>query len=258
MNINIQDLQKSLCSSFCRDVIVSKNQEKIVVSLPLVARDGDRLNAYIVPTNSGWKVSDMGTTMMRLSYDHDLSKLLSGSRLDLFESTVSESGLKEDEGEIFVETSGDNLVKGIFNLGQGITRIEELGLWTRSRVENAFYDDLTRIVYDSAPVGSILQDFILKDVPSAKDYPIDYRIETVGRPLFIFGVNSRDKARLTTIILHYLQQQNVSFDSMAVCSNIDDLPKPDRNRLMNAANDIVANIEDKAAIKKKIEHRLVA
>jgi len=65
--------------------------------------------------------------MIRLSCENDLSKFFTGSRLELFERAVLESGLKEDDGEIFVETSGDHLIKGIFSLCQGITRIEELG-----------------------------------------------------------------------------------------------------------------------------------
>lgn len=39
---------------------------------------------------------------------------------------------------------------------------------------------------------------------------------------------------------------------------MDEIPKLDRRRLINAANDVVANIQDTDAILMKVEHRIRA
>ncbi len=199
----------------------------------------------------------MGSTMMRLSYEHDLARLLSGSRLKLFETILLEMGLHEDDGEIFTEVPLDALARGIFLLGQGVTRLEDLGLWTRSRVENTFYDDLTSIVLRAAP-NRVTTQYHVPDIPKSDSYPIDYSIYTGLRPLYLFGIPTREKAMLTTIILQHLREHDHHFDSIVVFSDIDQVPKQDVRRLMNAANDVVPSIENADDIRRKILDRIAA
>lgn len=258
MNVDVQALQSNLCTAFCREVTVRDRGDSISISLPMSARDGDRLTAYIQPSAGGWRVSDQGSTLMRLSYEHDLTKLLSGPRGKMFESILAESGLSEDNGDIFLQVPADALPRGLFTLGQGLTRVESLGLWSTSRVESTFYDDLRRALLQTVPESEIQADYVVPGVDSADSYPIDFRISTPSRPLFVFGVPNLSKARLTTIILQYIEKHVAEFDSMVVCSEIDELPKADRRRLMNAANDVVATISDVATIGQKIKHRRAA
>lgn len=259
MMIDIEALQKNLCLSFCREVIVQSIDDKTAsISLPMIGRDGDHIMVYVTQSTYGWRVSDMGTTMMRLSYENDLSTLLSGSRERLYNMILSESGLTEDDGEIFVNAAADHLPSALFTLGQGLTRVEDLSLWTRSRVGNTFYDDLRKIISDIVPEEDYEESHVVPGVDGAQNYPVDYMIRTPGRPLYLFGVINQDKARLATIILQHLAKHRVDFDSIVVCSDMDDIPKPDVRRMMSAANDIVASIEDHEVIKLKIEHRRAA
>lgn len=258
MTLDVATIRSKLCDAFCRDVGVWTSGGRIAISLPMTARDGDHITAYAEQKDGGWRVSDMGATLMRLSYEHDLSKLLSGPRQKLYAATLAEGGLAEDDGDIYVEVSGDALIRGLFALGQGLTKIEGLGLWTRTRVESTFYDDLYAALSACVPAESLAENYIVPSIPSAADYPVDYRIMTPGRPLFVFGVSGRDKARLTTIVLQHLIRHAEPFDSMVVCQDVEDLPKADRSRLINAANDVVAHIGDTDAIAQKIRHRLAA
>lgn len=234
------------------------DDEIVSISLPLVGRDGDHLMAYVTQTPHGWKVSDMGTTMMRLSYENDLSALLTGSREKLYNMILAETGLAEDDGEIFLDAPADGLPMALFALGQGLTRLEDLGLWTRTRVGSTFYDDLRSLLVEIVPDTDLEESYIVPGIEGAQNYPVDYMIRTPGRPLYLFGVINQDKARLATIILQYLAKQSANFDSIVVCSDIDDIPKTDVRRMMNAANDVVASIDDRAVIRQKIEHRRAA
>jgi len=259
VTIDVEALRESLCHTFCRDVgVVAHGEKTIAVSLPMTGRDGDNFMAYVTEMNAGWRVSDMGSTLMRLSYEHDLAKLLSGARERLYQAVLGESGLAEADGELFIEVARDSLPFGLFALGQGITRVEDLGLWTRPRVESAFYDDLGEIISSIVPAESRTEGYVVPHVPDAENYPVDYFIKTGRRPLYVFGVLNRDKARLTTIILQHLSKYAESFESMIVYADMDDVPKLDSKRLIIAANDIVPSISDRAAIVQKIQHRLAA
>ncbi|MCD5972177.1 DUF1828 domain-containing protein [Pseudomonas quasicaspiana] len=258
MTIDISALQKLLCDTFCQDVRLNMSEGRAVVALPMSARNGDQIMAYLSQTTAGWRISDMGTTMMKLSYENELGKLFSGARAQLLQTILNESSLSEDDGELFIEVPGDALPRGLFTLGQGITRIEDIGLWTRTRIESTFHDDLRGILNGFLSAAILEEEYIVPEISNGESYPVDYYIHTTGRPLYVFGVNTKEKAMLATIILQHLQKAGHSFDSMVICSNIEEIPKPDKRRLLNAANDVVATIQDTDAIRQKIEHRLRA
>lgn len=249
-------LRKSLCAAFCEDVVISERGDLLTVSIPLTARDGDCFTAYLSRRNGGWRVSDAANTMMRLSYENDLARLLSGPRAKLYESILAESGLAEDDGEIYIDVPVDKLSRGIFSLGQGLSRVEDIALWTKNRVGSTFTHDLREVLYSFLP-KDVIQEGYVPEISGGDDYAVDYRITTQGKPVFLFGVNGRDKARLTTITLLYLKQAGVRFDSIIVCSDFYDLPKKDASRLMSAANDIAPSISDTSSIIEKINHRML-
>lgn len=258
VNVTADAIRKSLCATFCRDVAVAQLADCVAVSLPIVGRDGDHVTAYVSPATAGWRVSDKGATLMRLSYENDLAKLLTGARERLYNTVLLESGISEDDGELFTEVAADALPMGLFSLGQGITRIEDLGLWTRSRVESTFTDDLRSLILEVAGQGNVIEGYEVPDIAGAENYPIDFCIRTPGVPLYVFGVSNKDKARLATIILQHLVAHKQKFNSMVVYSDIDEIPKPDVKRLMIAANDVIPSITERDGVRAKIVHRMAA
>ncbi len=258
MNATAEAIREKLCATFCQDVAVHQRAEGIAVSLPVVGRDGDHITAYVKDATGGWRVSDMGATLMRLSYENDLSKLLTGARERLFNTVLGEAGAAEDDGELFIEVPADELTRGLFALGQAITRVEDLGLWTRARVESTFNDDLRSLILKTAGEDKVTENYIVPGIPEADNYPVDFFIDAPHEPLYVLGVGNRDKARLATIILQHLRVHAKRFNSMVVYADMDDIPKVDQRRLMRAANDAVPSIEDHEAITDKIAHRLAA
>jgi len=195
---------------------------------------------------------------MRLSYENDLARLLTGAREKLFQGALEENGLQEDDGELFTHVPADSLLQGLFALGQGVTRIEDLGLWTKNRVENTFADDLKAVLIEAAGADNVEEGHKVPNLPGAENYPVDFCIHTPAWPLYVFGVTNKDKARLATIILQHLTVNTPKFNSMIVCSDMDSLPKSDLKRLLVAANDCVPSIDERAAIMSKIGHRMLA
>ena len=259
MTLNLETLRTELCHAFCQRVEVAAHSDaEAIIHLPLVGRDGDFLSAYIQARDGGWRISDKGITLMRLSYENDLDKLLAGARERLYQTVLKEAGLQEDDGELFLTVAGNALISGLFALAQGIIRIEDMGLWTRTRVESAFYDDLRHIIESVVPRSDMTEAYAVPGVPDTANYPVDYLIKTPGKPLYLFGVLNKDKARLATIILQHLYRHAPAFDSMVVYADMDDIPKPDVRRLIAAANDIVPSIQDRDIVIQKIKHRTAA
>lgn len=251
-------IREQLCTAFCKDIAVRERAQGAAVSLPVIGRDGDHITAYVDESTAGWRVSDMGTTLMRLSYENDLSRLLSGARQRLFDTVLQEAGAQEDDGEIYVEVPANDLARGLFTLGQAALRIEDLALWTRTRVESTFRDDLRALILDIAGSDRVHEDYEVPNLPDASSYRVDFHIVTPRDPLYLFGIANRADARLATIVLQHLAVHARRFDSMVVYADLDDVPNADQRRLMTAANDSVPNIAERGAIRAKIEHRLAA
>ena len=120
---------------------------------------------------------------------------------------------------------------------------------TSADSENKIHDDAVARQYG-------FRGALVPGVANASDYPVDYYIEGRAQPLYLFGVPNRDKARLATIVLQHLNGANLDFNSMIVFQNASDIPHRDLNRLMNAANDMVASIDATDDLERKVRRRV--
>ena len=78
-----------------------------------------------------------------------------------------------------------------------------------------------------------------------------------GRPVFLYGVPSRDKARLTTIMLSHFLLHGLAFESVIVFADQQEIPRLDVARLTNVAGTAVASLDAEDDLRRKID-RLAA
>ncbi len=255
MTVDYAALQERLCQQFCSTVFLKEKAGGALLSLPLHDRDGDAFTVFLQPIAAGWRISDNGNTMMRLSYENDLDRLLKGNRGRLLSDFLSEAGAVEEDGVICMDAPADKLTDRLFAMTQAMSRISDLSLWTQSRTASTFLDDLRSELEKTAPRDSIHEDYLIPDLPDSGNYPIDFFVEA-NRPLYVFGANTREKARLVTIILNHLQKNHRDYESLVVLSRVEDIPRADMARLMNVANDMISSISETEAIGRKVLHRL--
>ncbi|HDL01621.1 MAG TPA: DUF1828 domain-containing protein [candidate division Zixibacteria bacterium] len=258
MRTNIDELQKRLCKSFCANIKVSKKNDTLIrIETPFSFPDGDPYQIYMTEIGTGgYRITDMGHTLMQLSYENDIDLLRKGTRGNLLGQIQLELGIKEDDGEFFLESTSDEIHNNLFKLGQAITKIYDLTYLNRARVENTFYEDLEERLYNIVDAEKIIQDYVYSAMENADDYPIDYMIKGKKEPLFLFGIGNRDKARLTTIILERLIRHNAEFESLIVFHDFDAIPKNDAKRLMNVAGEMISSLDAKDDLSRKILKRV--
>ena len=78
-----------------------------------------------------------------------------------------------------------------------------------------------------------------------------------GQPVFLYGVPSRDKARLTTIMLSHFLLHGLTFESVIVFADQQEIPRLDLARLTNVAGTAVASLDAEGDLRRKIS-RLAA
>jgi len=122
--------------------------------------------------------------------------------------------------------------------------------------ESTFYQDLNEQLSRLVSEDRVQKDFYYNGIENPQDYPIDYCIDGKNSPLFVFGIPSRDKARLTTIILERLLSANADFDSLLIFSDQQSIPKADLARLSNAGGEMIASLDAEADFARKVSRRI--
>ena len=252
------ELEAVLCRSLCGQAQVRVAEDGLwQVKTPFSFPDGDAYSLYVrqLPTG-GLRVTDAGLTLMHLSYDNDLDKIREGTRGRLLQQILAESDLSEEEGEFFIDGPADQLGLNVFRFGQALTRVHDLTFLNRARSESTFYEDLRELLRELVGQDRLREAYVVPEVPRASEYPVDFFVTGSQTPLYLFGVPSRDKARLATIILQHLIASGQDFNSMIVFQNMADLPRPDVSRLTNAANDQVDSLDAADDLRRKLLRRV--
>ena len=260
MTIDSDSLQSFLCERLCEDVRVEPRPDgALMVRTRFRFPDGDRFPIHLSEAPAGgFRLSDRGHTLMHVSYEHDVDSFLDGTRGMLLERIMGESGLQWDGGAFCFDTAPERLPEAIFRFGQALTRVHDLTLLSRSNVGSTFYDDLADLLSRLVDEDRIERDY-RPDAPDAEAYSVDYRIE--GRddvPLFLYGVPNRDKARLTTIMLSHFHRHGLPFESILVFENQEEIPRLDLARLSNVGGEMIASLEAREDLDRKLVRRIAA
>jgi len=70
--------------------------------LPIFHEDGDMVEVFIqrLPDGTGWRISDFGMSLMRLSYDYEID---TPKKEEILSKLLAENGLLEDDGSIYLD-----------------------------------------------------------------------------------------------------------------------------------------------------------
>ncbi|MCY3846819.1 MAG: DUF1828 domain-containing protein [Acidobacteria bacterium] len=259
MALDAQALQRLLCERLCADVqVVTRPDGALMLRTHFEFPDGDRFPIHLSETGvGGLRLSDRGHTLMHISYDHDVDVFVDGTRGQMLERIVGETGVDRDGGVFRLDTSMEGLPGAIFRFGQALTRIHDLTFLSRSRVRSTFYDDLAELLKSLIDEDKVQADYLPEELPNPEAYRVDYRIEgKFDVPLFLYGVPNRDKARLTTIMLSHFHRHGLRFESMLVFEDQSEIPRLDLARLSDVGGEMISSLESSADLGRKLLKRV--
>lgn len=255
MALDHNRIESLLCENLRASVRVHQRDDNVLMlESPFTFPDGDHYPVYLSETASGSvKLSDRGHTLMHISYEHDVDAFYSGVRASLREQIVREYGIDEEEGVFSMEVAPSQIANALFVFGQALTKIHDLTFLSRDRTASTFYEDLKALLFTIVDEESVDIDYIPGSVPDGNNYPVDYHIKgRESRPLFLYGVPNRDKARLTTISLSHFLLHKLVFDSMIVFSDQQEIPRLDLARLTNVSGTAVSSLDAEDDFRRKI------
>ena len=237
----MEKILNSIESNFNKRISIKQKRPGIFqLYLPLYHEDGDMVDLFISRKADGsYSLCDYGLTLQRLSYSYDID---TENKESILQRIISENSLKEENGNICLNTSSETVFTDIMHITQVYAKIGSMRYFKKEIIENLFYE--------------ILDEFIVQELsqfnPKSKVFPIperddleaDYSFSPNGHPVYLFGVKDASKARLATISCLEFQKANLNFRGWVVNEDFEKLPRKDRSRLTNTCDKQFTSLDD--------------
>ena len=208
--------------------------------VPLFHEDGDMVDIFLEGLDSDRvRICDYGMTLMRLSYEYEVD---TPNKQRILAKILTENGLREEDGNLFIEATPDHLYPAILQFAQAVAKVGSMRNFKREIIASLFYEMLEEFTMSS------LQDFrpqkSFLPLPDRDDLEVDYSLPINGTSLYLFGVKDSSKARLTTISCLEFIRHKLPFRSLVVHEDFDALPRKDRSRLTSACDKQFTSLDD--------------
>lgn len=214
--------------------------------IPILHEDGDMVDIYLTDSPQGdshIRICDFGLALMRLSYTYEVN---TPTRQQILDSILINNGVANDKGNLYLDAPMGMLYESILQFAGCVQKVCNMRYWGREQVRSAFYDDLEKYVStELALFEPVANQFPLLDYPVC----VDWQLTCNQRQFYIFGVRGNDKAKNVAITLLEFQKERLSFISLIVHEDIDDLGKREITYLTRNADHqypVLADFEQKA------------
>lgn len=220
--------------------LVDKRPGISQLMVPLFHEDGDMVDIFLEGLGGDRvRICDYGMTLMRLSYEYEVD---TPNKQRILAKILSENGLKEEDGNLYLEAAPNQLYPAVMQFAQGVAKVGSMRNFKREIIASLFYDLLEEFTLTQ------LQDFrpqkAFLPLPDRDDLEVDYRFPINGTSLYLFGVKDASKARLTTISCLEFIRHKLPFRSIVVHEDFDALPRKDRSRLTSACDKQFTSLDD--------------
>lgn len=215
--------------------LLAEGYERYRVFTPFMFNDGDHLSIVLKKVGPRWVLSDEGHTLMHLTYEIDVRDLLRGNRQKLIDGALNSFDVAEQDGELLITVRDDAYGDALFNFVQSLLKISDVTYLTRERTKSTFHEDFRQLVEENIPAERRVFDFKDPVHDPEGNYPVDCRVNTMARPLFIFAIASDDRCRDVTITLHQFERWGLAFQSLAIFEDQQTISRPVLARFSDVA-----------------------
>ncbi|OHD57419.1 MAG: hypothetical protein A2Y33_08010 [Spirochaetes bacterium GWF1_51_8] len=234
-------IEKALNTQCHGQFIIRERREGIYqVIIPFFYEDGDIVEVYIIPlSDNKIKISDLGMTVMRLSYSYEID---TPKKEEIFKKIIAQNRVNEDNMSIYLICDLPLLFNSIMTFIEAVLKVSTMEYFKREIIQDLFYEMLEEFIQDN------LSEFPFEKnvfpIPERDDLEVDYVFNSLSKPIYLFGINNSDKSKIATICLLEFQKRNIQFRSVSVLRDFDVIRNKDRRRLESASDKIFPDFQD--------------
>jgi hypothetical protein len=200
--------------------------------VPLYHADGDMMDIFIkeVTTNK-IQIFDAGLTLMRLSYYYEID---TENKNKIFNRILSEAGINRDNDNLIIETDTESFYPALMQFAQTISKIMNMRLFKREVIHSLFFEQLDEFIMSKLQKYKPHKKYF--PLPDNPEYEVDYCFNSRPRPIYLFGVNNTSNSRLATISCQKFLNEKLTFSSLIVYEDFEQIGSKDQSRLMAVAD----------------------
>lgn len=236
--------------------VYERRKGKYQLIVPILHEDGDMVDIYLQDSPDGEnyiRICDFGMALMRLSYTYEIN---TNSRQRIFDSILVNNGIKNDDGNLYLDTNFEMLYESIMQFAGCVQKVCNMRYWSREIIRSSFYENLKS--YTTTELMEFNPKPNIVPIPDYEIITVDWSLNHNDRNLYLFGVASNDKAKNTAIALLEFKKANLPFISLVVHEDMQELGTKESTYLTKNADKQYPKLDDFRESASSDIERLVA
>ncbi len=239
--------------------LIAEGTDRYRVLTPFTFDDGDGFGIVYKRDGDRWVLTDEGHTLMHLSYWMDEGDLNRGNRRKIVENTITQFGIGERSGRFELPAEPEAAGNALFTFLQALTKISDVSFLDRETVASTFMADLREFMQERVPKERIALDWHDQSRDAAGLYPVDFRINGMPTPLYVFGLGTDQRIQEATIIIQKFEGWGQPFKSIGIFEDQESASRKAVARFSDVADKQFSSLSgNKDRIGQFLERELTA
>jgi hypothetical protein len=192
-----------------------EGDDRLLVITPFRFDDGDHYHIALKREGEGWILTDEASTMMHLSYWQDTDVLEIGNRREIIDNSLSTFAVEYRDGELVIPVYKNRFADALFDFVQALAKVADISFLSREVIRSTFMEDLKAFLKSKVPEDRIQFNW-KADRDTGRKYPVDFRINNLKRPLFVYGIPNEDKLNTAAISILTFEKWGLKFQSLGI------------------------------------------
>ena len=242
---SVEEIERDFKAKVISEIsLVPEGLNRFVVDLPMTFDDGDALPIVLKKEGDAWVLTDEAHTFMQLSYALTDEELRTASRREIIDRALANFSVENRNGELVLPIPGESYGDALYSFIQTLLKVDAVRYLSRERVQSTFVQDVKHLLESVvASPERIAENWHHPNRDPQGIYPVDYRVNGIKKPVFIFALNSETKTEIATATLLRFELWKLDYKSVGIFDEMENFSQKTVARFIDACGKAFSNLD---------------